>query len=181
MIQRINIMSRVCQLTGTRANNGMAVSHSHIRTKKLQQANLQQRRLWWAEGNRWVNLRITTRALKTIQKKGLVPTPSPSASTSPRSEPSMPRITVNRREFLGISLAGALTWFWKPQGPEHWAASSQSLGLLHQISISGTIGGITTRIFRWIHCGEENGWCFISTREISHQDAPLRPTGFKMH
>ena len=33
-------MSRVCQLTGTRANNGMAVSHSHIRTKKLQQANL---------------------------------------------------------------------------------------------------------------------------------------------
>jgi len=39
--------------------------------QKLQQANLQQRRLWWAEGNRWVNLRITTRALKTIQKKGL--------------------------------------------------------------------------------------------------------------
>ena len=39
-------MSRVCQLTGTRANNGMAVSHSHIRTKKLQQANLQHRRLW---------------------------------------------------------------------------------------------------------------------------------------
>ena len=64
-------MSRVCQLTGTRATNGMAVSHSHIRTKKLQQANLQQRRLWWAEGNRWVKLRVTTRALKTIQKKGL--------------------------------------------------------------------------------------------------------------
>ena len=64
-------MSRVCQLTGTRANNGMAVSHSHIRTKKLQQANLQQHRLWWAEGNRCVNLRITTRALKPIQKKGL--------------------------------------------------------------------------------------------------------------
>ena len=64
-------MSRVCELTGTRANNGMAVSHSHIRTKKLQQANLQQRKLWWAEGKKWVSLRITTRALKTIQKKGL--------------------------------------------------------------------------------------------------------------
>ncbi len=64
-------MSRASQLTGTAANNGMAVIHSHIRTKKLQQANLQQRRLWWAEGNRWINLRITTRALKTIQKKGL--------------------------------------------------------------------------------------------------------------
>ena len=40
---------------------------------KTQQANLQNRRLWWAEGKRWVNLRVTTRALKTIQKKGLGP------------------------------------------------------------------------------------------------------------
>ncbi len=64
-------MSRVCQLTGTKANNGMAVSHSHIRTKKLQQANLQQRKLWWAEEKKWINLKVTTRALKTIQKKGL--------------------------------------------------------------------------------------------------------------
>ena len=64
-------MSRVCDLTGARANNGMAVSHSHIRTKKLQQVNLQKRRLWWDEGNRWINLRISTKALKTIQKVGL--------------------------------------------------------------------------------------------------------------
>jgi len=35
-------MSRVCELTGAKANNGMAVSHSHIRTKKLQQVNLQK-------------------------------------------------------------------------------------------------------------------------------------------
>tara|TARA_Y100001970_G_C13615864_1_gene547092 strand:+ start:279 stop:515 length:237 start_codon:yes stop_codon:yes gene_type:complete len=64
-------MSRVCQLTGTKANNGMAVSHSHIRTKKLQQANLQNRKLWWAEGNKWIKMRVTTRALKSIQKRGL--------------------------------------------------------------------------------------------------------------
>ncbi|GCE65413.1 50S ribosomal protein L28 [cyanobiont of Ornithocercus magnificus] len=64
-------MSRVCQLTGARANNGMAVSHSHIRTKKLQQVNLQERRLWWAEENRWIKVRLTTRALRTIQRKGL--------------------------------------------------------------------------------------------------------------
>ena len=64
-------MSRVCDLTGTRANNGMAVSHSHIRTKKLQQANLQKRRLWWEQGKRWLTLRVSTRSLKTIQKKGL--------------------------------------------------------------------------------------------------------------
>jgi large subunit ribosomal protein L28 len=64
-------MSRVCQLTGKRANNGMAVSHSHVRTKKLQQVNLQERRLWWAEGKRWIKLRVATRTLRTIQKKGL--------------------------------------------------------------------------------------------------------------
>ena len=64
-------MSRVCELTGSKANNGMAVSHSHIRTKKLQQVNLQKRRLWWQEGNKWVTLRISTKALKSIQKVGL--------------------------------------------------------------------------------------------------------------
>ena len=64
-------MSRVCELTGAKANNGMAVSHSHIRTKKLQQVNLQKRRLWWQEGSKWVTLRISTKALKSIQKVGL--------------------------------------------------------------------------------------------------------------
>ena len=64
-------MSRVCELTGAKANNGMAVSHSHIRTKKLQQVNLQKRRLWWSEGKKWINIRISTKALKTIQKVGL--------------------------------------------------------------------------------------------------------------
>ena len=64
-------MSRVCELTGAKANNGMAVSHSHIRTKKLQQVNLQKRRLWWQEGHKWVTMRISTKALKSIQKVGL--------------------------------------------------------------------------------------------------------------
>ncbi len=64
-------MSRVCQLTGKRANNGMAVSHSHRRTKKLQQVNLQWKRLWWAEGNRFVRLRVSTKAIKTLELKGL--------------------------------------------------------------------------------------------------------------
>ncbi len=64
-------MSRVCELTGSKANNGMAVSHSHIRTKKLQQVNLQKRRLWWQEGKKWINIKISTKALKSIQKVGL--------------------------------------------------------------------------------------------------------------
>ncbi|MGK7924395.1 MAG: 50S ribosomal protein L28 [Spirulina sp.] len=64
-------MSRRCQITGKKANNGYAVSHSHRRTKKLQQANLQWKRLWWPEGNRWVRIKLSTRALKTVQKRGL--------------------------------------------------------------------------------------------------------------
>ncbi|MEB3272369.1 MAG: 50S ribosomal protein L28 [Prochlorothrix sp.] len=64
-------MSRRCQLTGKGANNAYAVSHSHRRTKRLQQANLQSKRIWWPEGNRWVKLRISTKAIKTLQRKGL--------------------------------------------------------------------------------------------------------------
>jgi large subunit ribosomal protein L28 len=65
------IMARRCQLTGKRANNAMAVSHSHIRTKKLQEVNLQWKRFWWPEGNRFVRLRLSTKAIKTVQMKGL--------------------------------------------------------------------------------------------------------------
>ena len=64
-------MSRKCQLTGKKANNAFAVSHSHRRTKKLQEANLQWKRVWWPQGNRWVRLRLSTKAIKTLEKKGI--------------------------------------------------------------------------------------------------------------
>ena len=64
-------MSRKCQLTGKKANNAMAVSHSHRRTKKLQQVNLQWKRVWWPEGNRFVRLRLSTKAIKSLEKKGI--------------------------------------------------------------------------------------------------------------
>ncbi|MGP1382138.1 MAG: 50S ribosomal protein L28 [Thainema sp.] len=64
-------MGRKCQLTGKKANNAYAVSHSHRRTKKLQEVNLQEKRVWWPQGNRWVKLRISTKAIKTLHKKGI--------------------------------------------------------------------------------------------------------------
>lgn len=64
-------MGRKCQLTGKKANNAYAISHSHRRTKKLQEVNLQSKRVWWPEGNRWVKLRLSTKAIKTLEKKGL--------------------------------------------------------------------------------------------------------------
>ena len=63
-------MSRKCQLTGKKANNAYAISHSHRRTKKLQEANLQWKRVWWSQGNRWVRLRLSTKAIKTLEKNG---------------------------------------------------------------------------------------------------------------
>lgn len=64
-------MSRKCDLTGKKANNAYAISHSHRRTKKLQEVNLQWKRVWWSQGNRWVRLRLSTKAIKTLEKKGL--------------------------------------------------------------------------------------------------------------
>ena len=64
-------MSRKCQLTGKKANNAYAISHSHRRTKKLQEVNLQWKRVWWSQGNRWVRLRLSTKAIKTLEKNGL--------------------------------------------------------------------------------------------------------------
>lgn len=54
-----------------KANNAYAISHSHRRTKKLQEVNLQWKRVWWPEGNRWVRLRLSTKAIKTLERKGL--------------------------------------------------------------------------------------------------------------
>lgn len=64
-------MSRKCQLTGKKANNAFSISHSHRRTKRLQQPNLQWKRVWWPEGNRWVKLRLSTKAIKSLEKRGL--------------------------------------------------------------------------------------------------------------
>ena len=64
-------MARKCILTGKRPNVANRVSHSNIKTKKRQLPNLQHKRVWWAEGDRFVSLRLSTRALRTIDKKGL--------------------------------------------------------------------------------------------------------------
>jgi len=64
-------MSRKCMFTGKRPNVANKVSHSNRKSKKRQLPNLQGRRIWWEEGNRFVNLRLSTRALRTIDRKGL--------------------------------------------------------------------------------------------------------------
>ncbi|KAH7842643.1 hypothetical protein Vadar_007651 [Vaccinium darrowii] len=65
------VARRICPFTGKKTNRANNVSHSNTKTKKLQYVNLQYKRLWWEEGNRWVKLRLSTKALKTIEKNGL--------------------------------------------------------------------------------------------------------------
>ena len=64
-------MARKCKLTKKRRNTAMNVSHSHIRTKTVQLPNIQTKRVWYEDENRWVKLRLSTRALRTVSKKGL--------------------------------------------------------------------------------------------------------------
>nr|YP_010988335.1 ribosomal protein L28 [Rhodochorton tenue]WOK79531.1 ribosomal protein L28 [Rhodochorton tenue] len=62
-------MPKKCHITGKTRNNGYAVSHSHIRTKKIQEVNLQNKKIWSPEQNRWIRVKISTKAIKTLLKK----------------------------------------------------------------------------------------------------------------
>jgi large subunit ribosomal protein L28 len=64
-------MARKCVFTGKRPNVANKVSHSNRKSKKRQLPNIQAKTLWWSEGERFVRLRLSTRALRTISKKGL--------------------------------------------------------------------------------------------------------------
>lgn len=64
-------MSKRCKLTGKRRNVGSNISHAHNRTKKYQQPNLQNKRVWSASQGRMVRVRMSTRALRTVTRVGL--------------------------------------------------------------------------------------------------------------
>jgi large subunit ribosomal protein L28 len=64
-------MSKVCQLTGKRPMKGHKVSHSNIKTKRRFLPNLQEKRFFIPETGEWVKLKVSTSALRNIDKKGL--------------------------------------------------------------------------------------------------------------
>ena len=64
-------MSRVCQVTGKRPLSGNNVSHAHNKTRRRFLPNLHDRRFWVESENRWVKLRISTKGLRIIDKKGI--------------------------------------------------------------------------------------------------------------
>ena len=64
-------MSKVCQLTGKRPITGNNVSHSNRRTKRRFEPNLQKKRYYIPEIDKWVTLRISTAAMRNINKLGI--------------------------------------------------------------------------------------------------------------
>jgi large subunit ribosomal protein L28 len=64
-------MARVCQVTGKKPMSGNNISHANNKTKRRFLPNLQNRRFWVEGENRWVSLRITNAALRTIDKNGI--------------------------------------------------------------------------------------------------------------
>ncbi|NBO49693.1 MAG: 50S ribosomal protein L28 [Chitinophagia bacterium] len=64
-------MARVCQVTGKRPITGNKVSHSNIKTKRRFLPNLQKKRFFLAEEDKWVTLKLSSEAIRTINKNGL--------------------------------------------------------------------------------------------------------------
>ena len=64
-------MARVCQLTGKKPMVGNNVSHAKNRTKRRFLPGLQYRRFWLEKENRWIRLRLSNAALRTVDKKGI--------------------------------------------------------------------------------------------------------------
>jgi len=64
-------MARVCPVTGKAPMGGHHVSHANNKTKRRFMPNLQRRRFWVESESRWVSLRVSNAALRTLDKKGI--------------------------------------------------------------------------------------------------------------
>jgi large subunit ribosomal protein L28 len=64
-------MSRICQLTGKTAMGGNNVSHSNMKTPRQFKVNLKRKKFFVPETGEWITLRVSTSAIKNINKKGI--------------------------------------------------------------------------------------------------------------
>ena len=64
-------MPKVCQITGKKALVGNNVSHAMNKTKRRFEVNLIKKRFYLTDQGKWITLKLSTSALKTINKKGL--------------------------------------------------------------------------------------------------------------
>jgi large subunit ribosomal protein L28 len=69
-IFKVKTLSKVCELTGTTVRYGNNVSHANNRTRRRFLPNLQKKRIWIPEEGRFITVKATARALRTLDKKG---------------------------------------------------------------------------------------------------------------
>lgn len=64
-------MAKVCSITGKRPQFGNKVSHANNKTRRRWEPNLQWKRIWIPSENRFVRVRVSTKALRTMRKIGV--------------------------------------------------------------------------------------------------------------
>ena len=64
-------MSRICELTGKRPISGNNVSHSNRKTKRRFLPNLHKKRFYLPEEDKWITLKVSSKAIRNINKKGI--------------------------------------------------------------------------------------------------------------
>ena len=64
-------MARVCDVTGKKTTTGNNVSHAKNRTRRKFLPNIQNRKIWVESENRWISMKISGAALRTIDKLGI--------------------------------------------------------------------------------------------------------------
>ncbi|MEG1935894.1 MAG: 50S ribosomal protein L28, partial [Rikenellaceae bacterium] len=62
---------KICQITGKRAMGGNNVSHSNAKTKRVFSPNLKTKKFFSEEEGRWITMKVSTSAIRTINKNGL--------------------------------------------------------------------------------------------------------------
>jgi large subunit ribosomal protein L28 len=65
------VMSRVCQVTGKKPITGHNVSHANNKTRRRFLPNLHSKRFWVPSENRFVRLRVSSKGMRVIDKKGI--------------------------------------------------------------------------------------------------------------
>jgi large subunit ribosomal protein L28 len=64
-------MSKICQVTGRKPAFGNNVSHSHRKTRRRWDPNIQNHRFWVPSEKRWISLTVSAKGIKTINKHGI--------------------------------------------------------------------------------------------------------------
>ena len=61
-------MSKICQISGKKFNRANQVSHSNVKTKKVQNVNLHLKKIWSVKNKKWIRVKISSKMIKSLHK-----------------------------------------------------------------------------------------------------------------